>query len=375
MTKNGPGRMAVPLGMDEADRRVRLHEMAHVRWTPVVPDLEGVSFETMNAVEDRRMHKRLHEAGLGGPLYDGELWPDDHPAWDSLYDRLHAAPGEPGHMAPLDVARLTVASDLTAESVRYRQLVQVSGQQWILALTDAIIHESGLDSRRPAWKRTIEAAKALEDAFMDPPELDEAGRRAIEQYPSSSKKPGRWGDMTIETPPLPDRLPMGQSRRRRASDVGAVPRNWSRLATDGRVFSRRQKRPGGGTVLIDQSGSMSLAPEEVMALIEAFPAVTVATYAGYGSQGYLRVIARNGRRASEHDCYLPYGGNVVDGPALDWLGEQTGPRIWVSDGYVTGTGDGCPADLVIDAARKVKAGGIRRFDKLGQLLPGGDGHA
>jgi hypothetical protein len=142
------------------------------------------------------------------------------------------------------------------------------------------------------------------------------------------------------------------------------------------VFTRKQKRPGGGTVLIDQSGSMNLDPDQVMELIAAFPAVTVATYAGSGSTGRLVVIARDGRRADPDHCYLPEGGNVVDGPALDWLNSQAAPRIWVSDGLVTGAGtSGCPAVLVMDAARKVRDGQVQRVDRLGQLLDKGDGHA
>jgi hypothetical protein len=71
------------------------------------------------------------------------------------------------------------------------------------------------------------------------------------------------------------------------------------------------------------------------------------------------------------------GAKVIDGPALHWLAKQSHPRIWVSDGQVTGVNDRmsginsleCPAlcrQQSIDRCNDVGEGvkvlqGIRRW--------------
>ena len=88
----------------------------------------------------------------------------------------------------------------------------------------------------------------------------------------------------------------------------------------------------GGTILIDASGSMMFNGQDILEIMELLPAVTIAMYNGHYDKGQLRVIARNGKRVSEE--YLNThsgGGNVVDGPALEWLATMPARRIWVSD--------------------------------------------
>ncbi len=367
----GRGRMRVPLDRSAAGRRVRLHEMAHVKWTPVNPTLpDDVSGMTVQAVEDRRMHKRLHEIGQGSALtdWDAQLWHPDGPEWGALANRICAPDDHPQYMSDLDVGRMLAASDLTFESGQLRCLIADAGRQWVTAVVDLVMERNGMNKRRPAFKRTLEAGADLDRMLSQPPPgLDDTMREILPQYSGSGD--AQWGTMAIMEMPLTDRLPRAmRGRKRRATDTGAVPRNMHRLTTDGRVFGARLPRPGGGTVLIDQSGSMNLDPAEVLALMEMYPGVQVATYAGSGNRGQLRIIARNGRRASEADCFHPWGSNVVDGPALEWLASQPGPRIWVSDGYVTGCGDQANSpQLLLEAGEIMHRGGIRRVDRFGEL--------
>lgn len=367
----GRGRMRVPLDPSAASRRVRLHEMAHVKWTPVNPSLpDECSMLSVQAIEDRRIHKRLHEIGEGAVLTApaARLWDPDGPEWQALANKLNAPEGHPSRMSDLDIGRMLCASDLTAESSHLRCLVNDSGRRWVAAVTDLVTSRNGLDKRRPAFKRTLEAAADLDRMLSEPPEgLDEGMRGSLPEYEAGDGT-AQWGTMTVREMPLTDRLPRSmRGRQRRATDTGAVPRAMHRLTVDGRVFGRKLPRPGGGTVLIDQSGSMNLNPAEVLALMERFPGAQVATYAGSGSRGELRIIAKNGRRASEKDCFHPWGNNVVDGPALEWLAGQPGPRMWVSDGYVTGCSASPTAGLLLDAGRIMAAGNIRRVERLGEL--------
>jgi hypothetical protein len=61
-------------------------------------------------------------------------------------------------------------------------------------------------------------------------------------------------------------------------------------------------------------------------------------------------------------------GNVIDGPALRWLASQPGPRIWISDGRVTGVRDRSSLDLVVEAMGICRRNQITRVDKADSLL-------
>jgi len=62
------------------------------------------------------------------------------------------------------------------------------------------------------------------------------------------------------------------------------------------------------------------------------------------------------------------GGNIVDGPALEWLAAQAEPRIWISDGVVTGVNDVDYAALSAEALRVQMTGRIGRLDNLGAAI-------
>jgi hypothetical protein len=93
------------------------------------------------------------------------------------------------------------------------------------------------------------------------------------------------------------------------------------------------------------------------------PAATIAAYGGNYDDGPLRILAVNGKIADpKGEAYTLPGGNVVDGPALQWLALQDRPRIWVCDGNVTGIGDCSSARLQENALELMTAGGIVRVD-------------
>jgi hypothetical protein len=173
-----------------------------------------------------------------------------------------------------------------------------------------------------------------------------------------------WGYCEFRNVPLSTPRLVRSTRSFRAGYVGA-PVYFSRIPPigDGAIFRSRRPAPGG-TVLIDISGSMNLTQEDVEMLIAQSPGVTIAVYAsslGDLSRGAVTVVARGGRVADLRHVLKQYGyGNVVDGPALEWLGRQPPPRLWISDGGVTGVGDRMAAQLVLDAYRICRKYNIRR---------------
>lgn len=227
-------------------------------------------------------------------------------------------------------------------------------------------------------------------------------KKLAEVYKDSAPWPSDiplWGEMEIQTPPLKLRLPPKlRGRRMRATDAGAVMQYAHRDETDGQIFAERGSKLGGATILIDCSGSTNITAADIERILELAPAAIIATYAGgrYSNSrrkvkrnevsfnvdhafGQLRIVAKNGRRCKP-DLVLPgrygrdlitgetrlmqqFGGNMVDGPALDWLRKQPGPRYWISDGKVVGNGSRT-LTLFADAIRKCRLGKIERVDSV-----------
>ena len=102
--------------------------------------------------------------------------------------------------------------------------------------------------------------------------------------------------------------------------------------------------------------------------IAAGGAAVVAIYSGKGDIGELRIVARADRRVT-NEYFKPFGsGNVVDLPALEWLSRQPEPRLWVSDGCVTGVSDqGCEV-IMRNCRTLAKRARIRRVADAEQAI-------
>ncbi len=147
-----------------------------------------------------------------------------------------------------------------------------------------------------------------------------------------------WADMKIIKPSLDVNLNgrIKNGRDYKPKEFGTNPQFIHRYTMDKKIFKQKQN-VYGGTVLIDASGSMSFNGKDILEIMEQVPAVTIAMYNGSGSEGWLRIIAKNGRRVTE-DYLQKYSGhgNGIDGLALKWLGTMPAKRLWVSDMMVFG---------------------------------------
>jgi hypothetical protein len=191
-----------------------------------------------------------------------------------------------------------------------------------------------------------------------------------------------WGPMDILTPPLIRscrNLP-GMSKRKIACGYTGAFRFPSRAllpAADGRAFTLRRPRSAHcGALLIDCSGSMreQVTHDRLMAVLARSPSATIGFYAGgpEGKSGSLLIAARNGMHAAREVIdNWPHSGNVVDGPALQWLARQKTPRVWVSDGEVTGLNDHTAINLGVEADTIVAMAHIRRVPTLDDFLEEG----
>jgi hypothetical protein len=410
---------------EDDERLYELHEMDTLNATE-----DARIIELMNRTNSKWEELNRKEVGLLTP----EMQTAFQDGFGKLAEHLRGVKEEPvkktkGGFAPpsrklslVEAARLIASTRGYAEGDIFDQMAKSAGLGWITKDVETMhkqfitdVRDSNGDPRTPEFEDAINYALQLEEYFFGIQEKIEEENEAMAESgmeemwgPDERMKPakpvftpptlkkskgtktttpvqeghgqkpkrepgtGQWGQLTIVEQPLVSKLAAREARKVRPTDIGAVPRYMHRLLTDQRVFGRRRKKKAyEGTVLIDCSGSMRLSVEQVDEILRRWPAVTVATYAGDGNRGQLWIIAKKGKRADKNKIKPPGGGNVVDGPCLDWLSKQRQPRVWISDGGVTGIGDSPAHDFVKDAALKMKRGKIKRLGNAQQLIAKG----
>jgi hypothetical protein len=410
--------MAVPSAPSTRARWVALHEMGHARFTPTKSRPNAILAKNAPArpvdvqvIEDLRINSRLAHAGLMTiPRDDQDALEAAANHWADAFRKEEMRPDllevmtlsllqaahlpQLGNVLQMDntgmgaeqklVARFfldRVAADAEAAGKNTESETTLARALANKALEIATTAAKGLIPKRrkysdPLPHRLIGPAAAHLRRLLDAEKEIERNQStepgAIK--PSRRSQPAKWGKL-LSLPPLPlsETSPaVAASRRTIAAPVGPRLRNIRRILTDGRAFARTITKPQkGGTVLIDTSGSMSLAAAEVHAVLARIPAATVAIYSGRATSGTVSVIAKNGRIASAATIKKRIadagGGNIVDGPALAWLGQQAEPRLWVCDGVVTGQHDCATRVLDLEAEALRRKHRVARFDTLGEL--------
>lgn len=184
-------------------------------------------------------------------------------------------------------------------------------------------------------------------------EVEKNGEKLTMKDGGYGNGPVVWGKPYMTEADMPLKFPAWKRQKtNRAVDEGTIPRYMHRWMTDKKVF-HRTKRTSGGTILIDDSGSMGFTSKDLEEIITAAPAATVALYAGSDTVGEIRVVAKDGQRAETDALSIrEHGGNDIDGPALEWLGEQSYPRIWITDGGVVSLSHGF-SEKTVEAAKKL----------------------
>lgn len=348
----------VPL--DEAGRVVSLHELAHCRWSAERMPRVRFPLDVLRAVEDGRINRGLELIGM--PL-----------RLDTAQHEQVLALGkgdlEQG-MAGMFVLRC-VASFGTSIEADLRDVTTSRAPKMEIAHELVRKTRDKLERAR-RWERDVVCsfdrgvaiarwlAKQLEREGLELPErvevhvtgccMGSGGILVDAARPGRGRARGKKGGdpiepgtMTLSEPLLsvPCAEPPIRARRARAAEEGVILRDIPRLFTDRKPFRRPvPKERNGGSVLVDVSGSMGFDVLDIEKIVAHSPSNTlVAIYSGRGDKGELRIVARGGLRASKEHLE-PFGhGNIVDQPALEWLSRQAGPRVWISDGGVTGVGD------------------------------------
>jgi hypothetical protein len=409
--------MTLPPEEHTSARFVRLHELAHAKWTPrhIPPHAAAkkakATVTDVQTAEDLRIQSLLHVHGLlprdlrhrttedlehfAAAVAQHVITGNGHAALEVL-TWARVASGVAVHRRKGTVRprhRLShlpeLAEELDQIDAHARALIDQTGNvAHALALENAtnLAHQIAAEAveaalpkrysaRLPFAKVTIPLARKLR-------ELLDAAKDTFTQPnpcppPDETRGNGEWG--TLETlPPLPlgtTHQPKAQPQRKRLAQLqGTRLGSLRRLLTDGRAFRRDVRKPQkGGTILIDASGSMDLTGDDIRAILDRAPAATVAMYSGSNAGfGSVSVIAKAGRMATDREIDRRRsqvgGGNIIDGPALRWLAKQAEPRTWICDGIVTGKGDSRRLNLTLEANSLAKAGRITRHASVNHYL-------
>lgn len=214
---------------------------------------------------------------------------------------------------------------------------------------------------------TLPLAHAIDEWMASPPSDAPKKREEVGAHWARPHRDGaRWRDLHVGMTSLTETTGTFLGRRRRPSVVGKAPRRPDRLLTDPerRIFSETV-RGKGGVVVFDCSGSMRVNWDTVHEVVREYSGATVIAYSGQGRDtANAWVLAKDGRMIGASEMSgLPLGrGNEVDGPVLRWaLRYRKSPKdffLWVTDGGVTGDGDGFSKHLVVECARLCRAKGI-----------------
>lgn len=385
---------AVPLyawpcscGHDHSES-MRLHEYGHVAFTPADAHRRGADaglpHDLTNGVEDARLLARLQAAGLDvvAPVCPGIV---------AHQLNMDLTSGDIGNL----MVNFSGAfgSTATREAAReWAESLKDGGKAFLgvyQVMQSATHYLDNLQKmHEPLFQDTIEAArnllylqeamKAVMAAAAAAQAKEEAeGKEEIktEEY-VPSRAPGMsdtgsagWGPMTIERPPLARPARAMPTRKWTTRDEGVLPSAMHRYSTDGRIFKQARRKPEGLTILVDCSGSMRWDWKDLQELLDRAPATKVALYNGNDHRGALRIVSDKGKKAEKHYITGPLAGNnCVDGPALRWLSQHTGKKLWVSDGEVTGVSSAARSPLLKEAVQIVVANGIMRVDHQQQAL-------
>ena len=136
---------------------------------------------------------------------------------------------------------------------------------------------------------------------------------------------------------------------------------------DAQVFARRGEI-GGGTILIDTSGSMHIPIETLEQFCRKLPAATIALYnALMPTCGSIYVFAANQRRATSLPRYheMNWGGeNYIDYQVLRWLLRQEAPRYLITDYRFTGVFSDVAHELAISAYNQKLITSVRTLEDM-----------
>lgn len=365
-------KLSVPLGPDISDQHVRNHEYFHIRFSPtnIGKYRSDDDVSAIKAFEDCRVNILGVNSGVEvAKAITEEDMNKFHSSESSMSPFLKVCliistwsyDGYDELLTTLSPFEKKIAEDSISKIVKHVDSFD-EVKKLAFELVDLFKipedkpEDIGESVRESAAKEKAEELDEASDDSEDEPDEDEVPDepKLTEKFESDDEderladSTGLSGKMEIVHCALTIK---NVWHKRKNTDTGYVFRHPDRVLTDGRCFSANRKAPFIGTILIDCSGSMRLSTEQIELIVREGCGCTVAGYSGHGSAGKLQILSENGHMVSELPNFQM--GNVIDVPALNWLSEHRGNKIWISDGGVTGIGDHLKSAITADCANIV----------------------
>ncbi|OYV64477.1 MAG: hypothetical protein B7X07_06310 [Actinobacteria bacterium 21-64-8] len=363
--------LEVPLETGATARVVRAHELVHARVSPhlehLIRALDEVTPRALECAEEFRVNTLLARLGFGVELLsDGSertggaavAGRDD---WSEALCFLVAVAGTGAQREFLAGVRKVRPQWMAGLRALAKHVANLAAALPTSTLADTTI----LEGVPVGYARcSLVVARLLTRAMSaHPPEDAESlrtFRRSLE--PGARRAPsGHFAELVFAPDTnLAPTSRRGPTRSWRPALSGTSLRYPGRLILDERrrMFAGRV-RSGGGVVVIDQSGSMDLTPDDVVELLRVAPEALVVGYShrpgDLSGVANAWLLARHGRVAP-----APPAGNVgngVDGPVLRWAvnqARQGDPIVWITDGQVTDSNDHPSAVLSQECATLVR---------------------
>ena len=367
----------VPLDSSDTARVVRAHELMHARVSPSSHHFEralrDVDARALECAEELRVNNLIGRLGFpvtllcdGSEKIGGRILAEGS-QWAEAVCFLMAVLGTAAEKTYLSGVRQVRPEWVAALRALRKRAMAVMDSLSTAQLAATVLNDEGFPSGFAS--ATVVLARALTRSMAarvpSTPEELRTFRRSLE--PGGRRAPtGRFATLVFDES-LQRRARSGVrgEYRNRPATSGTTLRYPSRLLVDDqrRAFSHRVRRHGG-LVVIDQSGSMDVSPEQIGALLRDAPCALVVGYShrpgDLGATANAWLLADRGRVVET----LPSGnvGNGVDGPVLRWALTQRWPRetmVWVTDGQVTDSHDHPDAVLTGDCASLVREHRIR----------------
>ena len=373
--------MQVPLGSDETSRCIRAHELMHAKVSPttvwIPDDFDHLQQSSVIAAEEFRINMLTRSAGF----------PVDRSLSDGSEKRTGERLGANGDWNGAVFMLVAIAGTKSARLLTSG--LRSTRPEWIPALRDITTQlqrlwrtttRNGLStvaSTAPwlqateGWRFTLRVAAIVQRALID--DQDPVQFKGDELRLLAQGRLRRFAPLIEEQLPRTQRVAGYLSQRSAPRPIGQHPRYISRLLTDPeqRVFAGRRKS-AGGTVLIDQSGSMHLSEQDLWKIVGAAPGCTVIGYsheAGSRGRPNIWILAQRGHAVAH--IHSGNGGNGVDGPALHFALHRHHPGdpfIWVCDGYVTDDHDNFSGYLAEQCAEIVIRNRIHQVANLDHAI-------
>lgn len=372
--------MFVPLDATLESEFVRAHEVTHAKFSPIMPNAEelgDLSVMILKAVEDYRIHRLMKLAKITydfGDTITGRFRFVETPMdIMSLYICCLGSPYETAMKAaiPESVKPEKDGNYLNqATKILVRHFGDRIDSDAIFSFTTTLEctrELQNLVTHAEHIAKLVEADDTLPEEMLES-EIAELMKFHMPDGEDPDHKDVPWGRMDIMIYPMPIRCKSYLVRANVPVDEGVMMHDISRWSTDGKIFSKK-KAVFGCTILMDLSGSMSLSRQDVYHVIEKAPHAKIMTYSANGESGTLRIIADKGKRVYDDDMGARDGGmNVIDFPALQYLSQQRAPRIWISDGHVTGIYDRSTPAMSLQCKEFALSHGIKRVPNIKKAL-------